>query len=76
MKKIISITLAIILLFGAVVTYSCSSCNKAPATKSTEEIYQTLTAENRRKFWRSFVDHIVVHSRDNMEIYFLRKDTY
>jgi gas vesicle protein len=45
-------------------------------SKSTEEIYQTLTAEDRRKFWRSFIDHIVVHSRDNMEIYFLRKDTY
>ena len=45
-------------------------------SKSTEETYQTLTAENRRKFWRSFIDHIVVHSRDNMEIIFLRKDTY
>lgn len=45
-------------------------------SKSTEEIYQTLTAENRRKFWRSFIDHIIVHSRDNMEIIFLRKDTY
>ena len=39
-------------------------------SKSSEEIYQTLTAENRRKFWRSFVDHIVVNSRDNMEIFF------
>lgn len=45
-------------------------------SKSTEELYQTLTAENRRKFWRGFIDHIVVHDRDNMEIYFLRKDTY
>ena len=45
-------------------------------SKSTEEIYQTLTAEDRRKFWRCFIDHIVVHSRDNMEIIFLRKDTY
>lgn len=49
---------------------------KTLLSKSTEEIYQTLTAENRRKFWRSFIDHIVVHSRDNMEIIFLRKDTY
>ena len=37
MKKIISITLAIILLLGAVVTYSCSSCSKTSATKLTEE---------------------------------------
>lgn len=37
-------------------------------SESTEEIYQTLTAEDRRKFWRSFIDHIIVHSRDNMEI--------
>ena len=45
-------------------------------SKSTEEIYQTLTAEDRRKFWRSFIDKIVVHSRDNMEIIFLRKGVY
>ena len=45
-------------------------------SKSTEEIYQTLTAEKRRNFWRSFIDHIIVHDRDNMEIIFLRKDTY
>ena len=45
-------------------------------SKSTEEIYQTLTAEDRRKFWRSFIDHIVVHDRDDMDIIFLRKDTY
>lgn len=37
-------------------------------SKSTEDIYQTLTAEDRRKFWRSFIDHITVHSRDHMEI--------
>lgn len=37
-------------------------------SKSTEEIYQTLTAEDRRKFWRSFIDHITVHSREHMEI--------
>lgn len=37
-------------------------------SKQTEEIYQALTAEDRRKFWRSFIDHITVHSRDNMEI--------
>ena len=37
-------------------------------SKQTEEIYQTLTAEDRRKFWRSFIDHITVHSRDHMEI--------
>lgn len=45
-------------------------------SKSTEEIYQTLTAENRRLFWRSFIDKIIVHSRDNMEIIFLRKGVY
>ena len=39
-------------------------------SKSTEEIYQTMTAENRRNFWRGFIDHIVVHDRDNMEIFF------
>lgn len=37
-------------------------------SKQTEEIYQALTAEDRRKFWRSFIDHIIVHSRDHMEI--------
>ena len=37
-------------------------------SKQTEEIYQTLTAEDRRKFWRSFIDKIIVHSRDKMEI--------
>lgn len=37
-------------------------------SKQTEEIYQALTAEDRRKFWRSFIDHITVHSRDHMEI--------
>ena len=35
---------------------------------TTEEIYQSLTAEARRQFWRSFIDHITVHSRDHMEI--------
>ena len=45
-------------------------------SKSTEEIYQTLTAENRRLFWRSFIDKIIIHSRDNMEIIFLRKGVY
>ena len=45
-------------------------------SKSTEDIYQTMTAENRRRFWRSFIDKIVVHSRDNMEIIFLRKGVY
>ena len=40
-------------------------------SKSTEDIYQTLTAENRRSFWRSFIDKIIVHDRDNMEIIFL-----
>lgn len=45
-------------------------------SKSTEEIYQTLTAEKRRQFWRSFIDRIIVHSRDNMEIIFLRKGVY
>ena len=39
-------------------------------SKSTEDVYQTLTAENRRKFWNGFVDRIVFHSRDNMEIFF------
>ena len=39
-------------------------------SKSTEEIYQTLTAENRRKFWSGFIDHVVVHSRDSMDIFF------
>lgn len=41
-------------------------------TGSTLEIYRTLSAVNRRKFWRSFIDHIVVHSRDHMEIIFLK----
>ncbi len=49
---------------------------KVLLSKSTEEIYQTLTAENRRLFWRSFIDKIIVHSRDNMEIIFLRKGVY
>lgn len=40
-------------------------------SKSTEEIYGTMTAENRRKFWRSFIDKIVVHSREKMDIIFL-----
>lgn len=35
---------------------------------TTEEIYQSLTAADRRQFWRGFVDRIIVHSRDNMEI--------
>jgi hypothetical protein len=39
-------------------------------SKSTEDIYQTLTAEDRRKFWSSFIDRVVVHSRDNMDIFF------
>lgn len=39
-------------------------------SKSTEDIYQTLTADDRRKFWNGFIDHIVVHSSDNMEIFF------
>lgn len=43
---------------------------KSLLSKSTEEIYQTLTAEDRRKFWNGFIDHIVVHSKDNMEIFF------
>lgn len=42
-------------------------------SKSTEEIYQTLTAEDRRKFWRSFIDKIIVNSRNDMKIIFLRK---
>ena len=37
-------------------------------SQSTEEIYQTMTAEDRRLFWRSFIDHITIHSRDHMEI--------
>lgn len=37
-------------------------------SESTEEIYQTLTAADRRSFWRGFIDRIIVHSRDNMEI--------
>jgi DNA invertase Pin-like site-specific DNA recombinase len=37
-------------------------------SESTEEIYQTLTAADRRQFWRGFIDRIIVHSRDNMEI--------
>ena len=37
---------------------------------TTEEIYQSLTAADRRQFWRSFVDKIIVHSRENMEIIF------
>ena len=45
-------------------------------SKSTEEIYQTLTAEDRRKFWRSFIDHIDVYSRERMQPIFLRKDAY
>lgn len=45
-------------------------------SKSTEEIYQTLTAEDRRKFWRSFIDHIIVYDREHMKPIFLRKDTY
>ena len=49
---------------------------KTLLSKSTEELYQTLTAENRRKFWRSFIDHIIVYYRDNMKPIFLRKDTY
>ena len=40
-------------------------------SQTTEGIYGTLTAEDRRKFWRSFIDKIIVHSRDNMEIIFL-----
>ena len=39
-------------------------------SKSTDEIYQTLTAEDRRKFWNGFIDRIVFHSKDNMEIFF------
>ena len=39
-------------------------------SKSTEEIYQTLTAEDRRKFWNGFIDHIVFHSKYDMEIFF------
>ena len=39
-------------------------------SKSSEELYQTLTAEDRRKFWNGFVDRIVFHSRENMEIFF------
>ena len=45
-------------------------------SKSTEEIYQTLTAENRRNFWRSFIDHIIVYDRNNMKPIFLKKNTY
>lgn len=41
-------------------------------TGSTLEIYRTLSAVNRRKFWRSFIDHIVVNSRDDMKIIFLK----
>lgn len=37
-------------------------------SESTEEIYQTLTAADRRSFWRGFIDRIIVHSRDDMEI--------
>lgn len=43
-------------------------------SKSTEDIYQTLTAEDRRKFWRSFIDKIIVNSRNDMKIIFLRKN--
>lgn len=42
-------------------------------SKSTEDIYQTLTAEQRRSFWRGFIDHIIVHDRDHMDVIFLRK---
>ena len=45
-------------------------------SRSTEEIYQTLTAENRRNFWRSFIDKIIVNSREDMKPIFLRKGTY
>lgn len=45
-------------------------------SKSTEELYQTLTAEDRRIFWRSFIDRIIVHDRNNMEVIFLKKSTY
>ena len=47
MKKIISITLAIILLLGAVVTYSCSSCSKTSATKLTEESFSDDISTNQ-----------------------------
>ena len=40
-------------------------------SQSTEGIYQTLTAEARRNFWRGFIDRMVVHSRDNIEIFFV-----
>lgn len=43
---------------------------KSLLSKPAEELYQTLTADNRRKFWHGFVDHIVVHDRENMEIFF------
>ena len=39
-------------------------------SKSTEDIYQTLTAENRRAFWHGFIDRVVIHDKDNMEIFF------
>lgn len=45
-------------------------------SKSTEEIYQTLTAEDRRMFWRGFIDHIIVYDRNNMKPIFLNKSAY
>ena len=39
-------------------------------SKSTEDIYQTLTAEDKRKFWHSFIDRIVYHSKYDMDIFF------
>ena len=45
-------------------------------SKSTEEIYHTLPVEKKRAFWNSFIDRIVVHDRNDMDVIFLRKDTY
>lgn len=49
---------------------------KTLLSKQTEEIYRTLPAENKRMFWRGFIDHIVVHDRDKMDVIFLKKKTY
>ena len=42
-------------------------------SRSTEEIYQTLTAEAKRTFWRGFIDRIIVYDREHMKPIFLKK---
>ena len=43
---------------------------KSLLSQPIEKLYQTLTADQRRTFWRGFIDKLVVHDRDNIEIFF------